>query len=571
MLLTETMDYDVVHRLTSHANASMPNVTETYGYDKVDRMTSIAFNAANGVTYGYDNNGNMTSRVDATGTSTYVYDKLNRLTQENLPGGRVNNYTYDAASNLKTLQDPGGTTTYNYGASNLLDSMQAPGDTGLTTFTYNKDAQRTKTTYPNGVVLTMDYEDKTTTSGSSDPSDTGPNRLKSVEAKNGAGTVHSKFSYGYLPDTALCGGTNADTSLRHQVTDKNGATAKYCYDPMNRLTKASNHNGVNYDWTLDPNGNITKRDKGATTTSYGFDVTNRMCWQVSGSQASAACTPTPTGATTFAYDTLGNLDTSSAALNLDYNSKGQTTSMTGLSGGTATARSYAGTNQFERFTAGGATLTNNALGVGAETTGTATTYYRRDNEGGLVSERLASTGNPIYYYAFDGLGSVSALTDSAGGAPALYSYEPYGETSASGSAPNTHNPWRYTSAYLDSTGFYKMGMRYYRPELMRWTQQDLLEQPTDAPQAMRYGYVGGNPVNATDPSGQILCLVIRGCRNAVYKPAYNAARRAARWAYRRFYWLPCYLISSGGSNDTDSVKDDFTDAVQCVTSIPDND
>jgi hypothetical protein len=116
---------------------------------------------------------------------------------------------------------------------------------------------------------------------------------------------------------------------------------------------------------------------------------------------------------------------SSAGLALGYNSKGQGTSMTGLSGGTATAMSYAGTNQFERFTAGGATFTNNALGVGAETTGTSTTYYRRDNEGGLVSERLATTGNPIHYYAFDGLGSVSALTDSAGGATALYGYEPY--------------------------------------------------------------------------------------------------------------------------------------------------
>ena len=119
-----------------------------------------------------------------------------------------------------------------------------------------------------------------------------------------------------------------------------------------------------------------------------------------------------------------------------------------------------------------------------------------------VSERLATAGNPVYYYAFDGLGSVSALTDSSGAAPALYSYEPYGETTASGSAPNTHNPWRYASSYLDSTGFYKMGMRYYRPELMRWTQQDPLEQPTDAVQAMRYGYAGADPINRADPTGQ---------------------------------------------------------------------
>ncbi|MDQ3933727.1 MAG: DNRLRE domain-containing protein [Actinomycetota bacterium] len=533
-LLTETMDYDVVHRLTSHANASMPGVTETYGYDKVDRMTSVAFNAANSVTYAYDDNGNMTTRVDATGTSTYVYDKLNRLTQENLPGGRTNNYTYDAASNLATLQDAGGTTTYTYGASNLLATMQAPGDSAATSFTYNKDAQRVKTSYPNGVVLTMDFEDKMATDGTADSTDTGPNRLKSIEAKKTGGSVLTKSSYGFTPDTTLCGGTNADTSLRHSVTNKDGVTSKYCYDALNRLTKASNHNGSTYDYTLDANGNITKRVKGATTTSFGFDTANRMCWQVSGSEPDANCDPDPTGATTYAYDSTdqgGSLDTSSCGLNLDFNTKAQTTSMTGLCGGGTTAMTYAGTNQLERFTAGGTTFTNNALGVGAETTGTSTTYYRRDNQGGLVSERLASTGNPIYYYAFDGLGSVSALTDSAGAAPALYSYEPYGETTASGSAPTTHNPWRYTSSYLDSTGFYKMGMRYYRPELMRWTQQDPVEQPTDALQAMLYGYAGGNPINAADPMG--LALPGQNALSELGDRIGSGLSSASRWGRRQ--------------------------------------
>lgn len=501
-LLTETLDYDNVHRLTSQANAHMPNVTETYGYDKLDRMTSEAFNSANSVTYGYDDNGNMTSRVDATGTSTYVYDRLNRLTQENLPGSRTNNYTYDAASNLATLQDGGGTTTYTYGASNLLATMQAPGDPSATSFTYNKDAQRTKTSYPNGVVLTMDYEDKTDDSGNADSSDTGPNRLKSIEAKKtSTNTVLTKFTYGYTPDTTLCGGTNADTGLRHSVTNKDGVTSKYCYDALSRLTKASNHNGSTYDYTLDANGNITKVVKGTSTTSMGYDTANRLCWRIGSSQASAACTPAPSGATTYTHDDVGNLDTSSAGLNLDYNTKGQTTSMTNMSGGGTTSMSYAGSSAFERFTAGGATFTNNALGVGAETTGTSTTYYRRDPEGGLVSQRLASTGNPIYYYAFDGLGSVSALTDSSGAAPQRYDYDPYGETTPNPSSGGVANPWRYTSGYQDSTGFYKMGTRYYRPELMRWTQPDPMEQPLDPVQANRYSYAGGNPINKADPSG----------------------------------------------------------------------
>jgi RHS repeat-associated protein len=531
-LLTEVFDYDVVHRLTSHQNANTPGITETYGYDKLDRPTSISYTGGASVgPYVYDDNGNITSRTDATGTSTYVYDRLNRLTQENLPGGRTNNYTYDNASNLATLQDAGGTTTYTYGASNLLATAQAPGDSAATTFSYNKDAQRTKTTYPNSVVLTMDYEDLTNTDGTPDSNDKGPNRLKSIEAKKTGGSVLTKFSYGFTTDATLCGGTSVDTALRQSVTSAAGTTSKYCYDALNRLTKASNHNGSTYDYTLDRNGNVTKVVKGATTTSFGYEIDNRLCWKVGGSEPDAYCSPTPTGATTYAHDTSGNLDTSSAGLNLDYNSKGQTTSMTGLSGGSATSMSYAGPNQFERFTAGGATFTNNALGVGAETTGTSTSYYRRDNEGGLLSERLPS--GAIYYYAFDGLGSVSALTDTSGTAQALYSYEPYGETTASGPAPATANPWKYASSYLDSsTGFYKMGLRYYRPELMRWTQQDVVEQPTGPVEANRYGYAADDPMNKVDPSGAAWCWGPSGrwfCRQAG-RLARGTARAIGRYA-----------------------------------------
>jgi RHS repeat-associated protein len=231
-----------------------------------------------------------------------------------------------------------------------------------------------------------------------------------------------------------------------------------------------------------------------------------------------------------------------------YNSKGQATSMTSLTGTNATAMGYAGTNQFERFTAGAATYTNNALGIGAETSASATTYYRRDNEGGLVSERLPTTGNPVYYYAFDGLGSVAAMTDSSGAAPQRYDYDPYGETTLSPSTPAVPNPFRYASSYQDPTGFYKMGMRYYSPTLMRWSQTDPQEQPTDPTQAMRFGYAGGDPVNFTDPSGM---LKRAGCTanisaDACRRQRARSASRAARTQHvipSAAAWVGCTLAS----------------------------
>src|SRR3954471_12712963 len=117
----------------------------------------------------------------------------------------------------------------------------------------------------------------------------------------------------------------------------------------------------------------------------------------------------------------------------------------------------------------------------------------------LESERLPS--GAVHYYLLDGLGSVSALSDTSGAKSQSYSYDPYGTTTVNNST-GPANPFRWTGAYQDPTGFYKMGARYYAPALLRWTQQDALEQQTDVKQLNRYAYVGGDPINGADPSGQ---------------------------------------------------------------------
>ncbi len=79
-----------------------------------------------------------------------------------------------------------------------------------------------------------------------------------------------------------------------------------------------------------------------------------------------------------------------------------------------------------------------------------------------------------------------------------YTYDPFGVTTETKALlTNVFNPWRCTGQYQDvSTGLYKIGARYYQPELGRWAQQDPSGQEANA-----YLYVVGNPVNVTDPSG----------------------------------------------------------------------
>ena len=149
----------------------------------------------------------------------------------------------------------------------------------------------------------------------------------------------------------------------------------------------------------------------------------------------------------------------------------------------------------------------------ADNASSGVTYYTRDHQGSLISQR---TPSGTHYYVLDALGSVVALTDSTGTVVGRYSYEPYGKATFSGSKTSD---FQFASGYYDSaTKLVKFGARYYDPTLGRWTQQDALAGGLANPKTLnRYAYVGCDPVNGTDPSGLLsdcawggLILIVAG-------------------------------------------------------------
>jgi RHS repeat-associated protein len=103
--------------------------------------------------------------------------------------------------------------------------------------------------------------------------------------------------------------------------------------------------------------------------------------------------------------------------------------------------------------------------------------------------------NATYYYHFDGLGSVVALTDGSGDAVQLYEYSIFGEVSASD--PNHPNRFLFTGREFDSeTGLYYYRARYYNPYIGRFLQTDPAGDGMN-----RYAYCANSPVNWLDPSG----------------------------------------------------------------------
>ncbi len=491
-LAATSSTYDGFGRLRT--STSGRGMTTTITYDSLDRVkTQSHSDGSPNISYVYDAAGNLTSQSDATGTTSFTYDGANRLLTKTTPAGALA-YTWDRAGNLKTATDPAGTTTYHYDIVNRLHQVDEP--TGRKTlFAYDAAGRRTDTWYNTGtgivylgnlVVPPFSFAAHAKASYDAAGQLTG---LKTTRASSDADANRiSELSYAYtVPADTPCSGAAAGrpTDIRHAVTDVLAAkTTSYCYDSGGRLTSATTPGGPTYAYGYDANTNRTSGPEGAHTVNSADQLTDPL----------------------FSYDADGNLTSGGSLAALAYNGISQSTSITPI-GATPTAYSYAGAGQAERTSSGPpadlglpslpkTTALHGLLGLATETTAGATTSYVREANGSLIAERTPSGD---FYYVFDGQGSVIALVDPSGTQRAAYSYDPYGAhataTGMNGSLPP--NPWRWNASYLDSTGLYKMGARYYDPTLGRFTQVD----PVEGGSANDYVYCSGDPVNCDDLSG----------------------------------------------------------------------
>ena len=130
--------------------------------------------------------------------------------------------------------------------------------------------------------------------------------------------------------------------------------------------------------------------------------------------------------------------------------------------------------------------------------------FARYTQSTSVDEPLAELrSSSTSYYDADGLASITSLTGSSGTIAASYTYDSFGQLTAS--TGSVANPFQYTARDFDAeTGLRFYRARYYDPFSGRFLSEDPLKF-TDG--ANFYSYVQNSPLTNTDPTGLAHCYM----------------------------------------------------------------
>ncbi|MDR3764628.1 MAG: hypothetical protein P4M01_11075, partial [Acidobacteriota bacterium] len=230
--------------------------------------------------------------------------------------------------------------------------------------------------------------------GSSYSYDSAGNRTAKTSVLSGLTDTYG-YDVLYQLKSVLEGGRSTESYTYDAVGNRLSSlgVSPYSYNVSNQLVSTPS-----YTFTYDANGNMLTRTSSSGSTSYGWDYENRLA---------LVAIPQDDGTTstvTFQYDPFGRRIYKSS------------------SSGTA-IYAYDGANIVAEVNASG-------------------TYVAKYAQGAGIDEPLAmQRGGSTAYYNADGLGSITSLTGGTGVLASTYTYDSFGNTTAT---EGIHNPFRYT-------------------------------------------------------------------------------------------------------------------------------
>jgi RHS repeat-associated protein len=521
----------------------------SFVYDSASRLISETHPENGSTTYTYDDDNNLLSKVDARGiTTTLAYDVGNRLTAKTYTDSTpAVSFIYDDPSVLFSVErltavnnsvaarkvtnfDPLGRVL---GSIQLIDGL-----TFSFGYAYGLDGSLTSETYPTGRIVKYSYDAAARPIRIDSGSQNGY-YISSVQyaahgpesqINLGNGLIQTLSYNKRLQPTTLSLGTLAAPASIWQLgntfqsspssTDNNGNvlgqtltvpglsqpyTTPYGYDGLNRLTQAVETSGSSTVWS-----------QTFVYDRYGNKALQLPSYIPTGSSATTSLSSYDSNSNRIVvvpYDGDGNL-TNDQVHAFTYDAECRITSS--VSGVVATGISYDGFGlRVKKASAG------------------ASTYYAYDGFLRLAVEQ--STSNPsdlsgTNFLTMDHLGSTRVVTDSSSAPKVRYDFLPFGDliesiggrAGVAGYGDAGALTEKFTGKERDPESKLDFFLaRYFNFSDGRFVGSDQFEltklpsganhlairatlpySRTQDPRTLnRYAYIGGNPLNRTDPMG----------------------------------------------------------------------
>ena len=402
--------------------------------------------------YGYDPRGNVASVTYPDGSAvSYGYDGDNRLSLVTDAEGNETKYSHDPAGRLSGLTQTGGSASYSYNAKGLP----------------------TKAEYRAGDILLLEESLAYDVLGRV----TGSRRVGNAPAVTGS------ESYAY------------DAAGRLLAYGRDGAVETYSYDLMgNRLSRLRDgEETVSYEYNA--LNQLTAMTSGEVRHGYEYDRRGNLTRELKGQTPIRSYTYDAAG-----YMTLGSNEETGETSAYGYNALGMCVKRSRASGTVSYVPDFLGAAGSE-------------LMAYREGTASMRAVYGRGYE--LLSQRAdLDTEMRTAHFLPDLYGSPLFVLDGQG-QTRFAERDIWGRAAGREAGTEETSPFagetRFTSYPYDPvTGVYFAHARLYDADLGRMLSKDPVKRGLNG-----YPYCGNDPVNHTDPTGEIPTVLLFGAGGGI--------------------------------------------------------
>jgi RHS repeat-associated protein len=404
----------------------------------------------------------------------------------------------------------------------LITSIASAGAApGSVTYAYNANLQVSGATVPGSAAVAYGYDSDgvltsagalslTRHASNATLSSTSLAQVSSSHVYNGfAEPTADTFKYGTtnLYDASYTRDALGRIATRTETVDGTTRNYVYTYDARGRLTDVTRDGSAWRHYDYDSNGNRTGATEGATSLTGDYDGQDRVLSYGSATfehnaMGQRVSKTVGSDTTTYTYDELGTLvSVGLAAKTVSY-------VVDGLNRRVARKVDGAVTNRY---------LYGQGILPVAEL-----------NADGSVKSRFVFAskahvpdymvkGGVTYRFVTDQVGSVRLVVNTSDGTVAQrIDYDPFGKVT-SDTNPG-FQPFGFAGGLYDQdTGLVRFGARDYDAETGRWTAKDPIG--FEGGDTNLYGYVGGDPVNFVDPTGEFAFLPFVAAAYAIFEVA----------------------------------------------------